>query len=94
MDGKSTTQVFQTDSASRWQRFKWSSRLIFLLFVLGIITVIITLSRVYTPSLPSLISAQEKQALIPDSTGSWLFNQSKIGKQYSGFKKFFKEKEA
>ncbi|MBS1599258.1 MAG: glycosyltransferase [Bacteroidetes bacterium] len=93
MDGKSTTQVFQTDSASRWQRFKWSSRLIFLLIALGIVTIIITLSRVYTPALPNLISAQEKQALF-DSSSNWLFSKSKIGKQYGGFRKFINEKEA
>ena len=93
MDGKSTTQVFQTNSASRWQRFKWSSRLVFLLIVLGIVTIVITLSRVYTPALPNLISVQEKQALF-DSSGSWLFNKSKIGKQYGGFRKFINEKEA
>jgi len=89
----STTQVFQTNSASRWQRFKWSSRLIILLIVLGILTIVITLSRVYTPALPNLISVQEKQALL-DSTGSWLFSKSKIGRQYGGFRKFINEKEA
>ena len=51
------------------------------------------MSRVYTPNLPSMISAQEKQALL-DSTSSWLFSKSKIGRQYGGFRKFINEKEA
>jgi peptidoglycan-N-acetylglucosamine deacetylase len=92
MAANPTHQVFQTNSASRWQRFKWSSRLFLLLIVLGIITVIITLSRSYTPALPNMISAQAKQILL-DST-SILFAKSKIGKQYGGFRKFINEKTA
>ena len=64
-----------------------------LFIVLAILTIIITLSRVYTPDLPNMISAQEKQALL-DSTSSWLFSKSKIGRQYGGFRKFINEKEA
>src|SRR4249919_768380 len=92
MAGNSNTQVFQTSSSSRWSRFIWSSRLIALFVVLGVITIIITLTRVYTPSLPNLIGAQEKEVLLDSS--SWLFNKSKIGKQYGGFRKFINEKEA
>src|SRR6516164_8393159 len=88
----STNQVFQTNSASRWQRFKWSSRLLLLFAILGIITIIITLSRVYEPSLPHMISVQEKAVLL-DSSNNWLFNKSKIGKQYGGFRKYINEKE-
>jgi peptidoglycan-N-acetylglucosamine deacetylase len=92
MSGNSKTQVFQTSSSSRWSRFIWSSRLIALFVVLGIITIIITLTRVYTPSLPNMIGVQEKDALLDSS--SWLFNKSKIGKQYGGFRKYINEKEA
>src|SRR6516225_960025 len=92
MAANPTHQVFQTNSASRWQRFKWSSRLLMLVVVLGIATIIITLSTAYTPALPNMISAQAKQILL-DSTGI-LFSKSKIGKQYGGFRKFINEKTA
>src|SRR5664279_5655447 len=92
MAGNSTTQVFQTSSSSRWSRFIWSSRLIALFVVLAVITIIITLTRVYQPSLPNMIGAQEKEALLDSS--SWLFNKSKIGKQYGGFRKYINEKVA
>src|SRR5450631_4520895 len=91
MPGNSTNQVFQTSSSSRWSRFIWSSRLIALFVVLAVITIIITLTRVYTPSLPSF-GAQEKEELLDSS--SWLFNKSKIGKQYGGFRKYINEKVA
>ncbi len=92
MAGNSTTQIFQTSSSSRWSRFVWSSRLIALFVVLAVVTIIITLTRVYTPSLPNMIGTQEKDALLDSS--SWLFNKSKIGKQYGGFRKYINEKVA
>jgi peptidoglycan-N-acetylglucosamine deacetylase len=92
MAGNSTNQIFQTSSSSRWSRFIWSSRLIALFLMLGIFTVIITLARwVYTPNLP-FFGATEKEALLDSS--SWLFNKSKIGKQYGGFRKYINEKVA
>ena len=39
-----------------------------------------------------MIGAQEKEALLDSS--SWLFNKSKIGKQYGGFRKYINEKVA
>src|SRR5258705_12960961 len=92
MAGNSTTQVFQTSSSSRWSRFVWSSRLFALFVVLAVITILITLTRVYMPSLPNMIGSQEKAALLDSS--SWLFNKSKIGKQYGGFRKYINEKVA
>ncbi|HEY4156342.1 MAG TPA: glycosyl hydrolase family 18 protein, partial [Puia sp.] len=92
MAGNSTTQVFQTSSSSRWSRFKWSSRLLALFLVLGIIIIVLTMTRVYTPSLPNMLGAKEKEVLL-DSSG-WLFSKSKIGRQYGGFRKYINEKEA
>ena len=92
MAGNSTPQVFQTSSSSRWSRFVWSSRLIALFVALAVITILITLTRVYTPSLPNMTGVQEKEALLDSS--SWLFNKSKIGKQYGGFRKYINEKVA
>src|SRR5664279_2880152 len=92
MAGNSTTQVFQTSSSSRWSRFIWSSRLVAFVAILAVATILITLTRVYTPSLPNMIGVQEKEALLDSS--SWLFNKSKIGKQYGGFRKYINEKVA
>src|SRR6266700_452628 len=85
-------QVFQTVSPARWQRFKWISRLVLFLFVLAIAVLLITIWRAYTPAMPRLISAREKQVLL-DTTSSFVFNNSKIAKQYGGFRKFINEKE-
>jgi peptidoglycan-N-acetylglucosamine deacetylase len=92
MAGNSTNQIFQTNSSSRWLRFQWSSRLLFLFITLGIVVIIVTLSRVYMPALPKMTGIQEKQILL-DSTAHWLFSKSKIARQYGGFRKFINEKE-
>src|SRR5450432_3306750 len=87
-----TKQVFQTVSASRWQRFKWGSRFILFFIVIGIAVIIITLSRGDIPLMPHLLGEQEKQALLDTSSNS-IFSKTKIGKQYGGFRKYINEKE-
>jgi cellulose synthase/poly-beta-1,6-N-acetylglucosamine synthase-like glycosyltransferase/spore germination protein YaaH/peptidoglycan/xylan/chitin deacetylase (PgdA/CDA1 family) len=87
-----TQQVFQTETASRWQRFKWGTRLLFFFIAIGIAVFIITFSRGATPSMPKLIGDQEKQALL-DTNSTSLFSKTKIGKQYGGFRKYINEKE-
>ncbi|MEP7278287.1 MAG: polysaccharide deacetylase family protein [Bacteroidota bacterium] len=88
----STHQVFQTVTANRWQRFKWGSRFLLFFIVIGIAVIFITLSRGDTPSMPRLLGEQEKKALL-DTTGNSIFNKTKIGKQYGGFRKFINEQE-
>jgi hypothetical protein len=58
MNATTTHQVFQTSSSSRWQRFKWGSRILLFLLVIGIFVVILTLYRGNTPAMPRLISAR------------------------------------
>src|SRR5882724_9883826 len=92
MNATTTHQVFQTSSSSRWQRFKWGSRFLIFLLAIGITVIIITLWRGNTPAMPRLISAREKQVFL-DTSSSWLFSQSKIAKQYGGFRSYINEKE-
>jgi hypothetical protein len=93
MESNSPNQVFHTNSPSRWQRVKWSTRILLFFIILGIAVIAIALSRVNLPALPRMISAQEKQVLL-DTNNSWLSGKSKIAKQYGGFRKFINEKEA
>lgn len=86
-----TKQVFQTATATRWQRFKWGSRFIFFFIAIGIAVFIITLSRGNTPSMPRLIAEQEKEVRL-DTVNSIVSN-TKIGKQYGGYRKYITEKE-
>lgn len=47
-------QVFHSDSPSRWNKFKWSSRVVLAVIVLTVVSVIITISSKKYPKLPDL----------------------------------------
>ena len=85
----STNQVFQTDSSSRWQRFKWSGRVLMLLLVFAVFIIAVAISRVYTPDLPQMSTKQ----VFLDTTSS-LALKSKLFQKYTGFRKYINEKAA
>lgn len=86
-----TKQVFQTNNPSRWQRFKWASRLVLFLVIIGIAVTIITLFTAGTPGMPKL--NETEKALLTDTANRYLVSQSKISKQYGGYRKYINEKE-
>lgn len=49
-------QIFQTDSPTRWNTFKWSARIILFLLILGAVALGIAVLKNSNPSLPKLIS--------------------------------------
>jgi len=89
MNPVSSNQIFQTNSSNRWLRFQWASRIAGILAIIGIIVLVITLQRGYTPSLPKLKSQQYKKVL--DSTQSFVYKNSLIARQYGGFRKYINE---
>ncbi len=89
MPSDSTRQIFQTASPTRWQSFRWGSRVLFFIFLIALVIISIALWRGYTPSLPQLKSQVYKK-LLTDSTT----RNSQIAKEYGGFRKFINDKEA
>ena len=87
----STTQVFQTNSATRWQRFKWTSRIFLFLAILGVVIITITLVRDYKPSIPQLKEKNDAYKKILQ-TNQAFFRDNKINKQYAGFRSFIDTK--
>ena len=79
-------QVFQTSSPTRWQRFKWTFRIVIFLFVLTAVVLGITLNKVYNPSIPQLREQDEqyKSILQPDKHA--LMQENKINRAYRGFR--------
>ncbi|MBU2267664.1 MAG: glycosyl transferase family 2, partial [Bacteroidetes bacterium] len=76
MQGK---QVFQTLSPNRWKRFKWMSRIIFLIIALSIISVVITISSKQYPKLPDL--SKEYNTYSPKEIA-----KIKVSQKYKEFK--------
>src|SRR2546430_3987329 len=86
-------QVFQTTSASRWQRFKWSSRLLMLFLLLAAGIIVLTLWRGYTPSIPRLKEQGQQYKKVLDSNQSFVYKNSLIAKKYQGFRQYITDKE-
>lgn len=83
---KASKQIFQTNNSSRWQRFKWSFRILLFLLVIALIAVIIALRTAYTPTVPILQSRVFKQILVDDHS------PDSMAKEYQGFRKFIDDK--
>jgi len=83
---KASKQIFQTNNSSRWQRFKWSFRILLFLLVIALIAVIIALRTAYTPTVPILQSSVFKQILVDDHS------PDSLAKEYQGFRKFIDDK--
>ena len=58
----SSKQVFQADNPGRWNHFKWLSRVLLVVLVIGIIAVIVTIRSTYYPDLPNLNPAPKKMS--------------------------------
>jgi len=53
-------QVFQADDPGRWNRFKWLSRILLIVFIFGAIAAAITITSTEYPLLPNLDPAPKK----------------------------------
>lgn len=82
-------QIFQTDSTTRWNRFKWGLRIILLMVVLLTITFVTMLvidNTSFTPfkkDFSSVVMANKPY-----------LRNNKLSKEYKGFRDFFQEKKA
>ncbi len=82
-------QIFQTDSTSRWNKFKWSIRLVSFLAILLISVFIVMFIIDGIPNMPfkqdyrSVVTAQKPY-----------LKDNRISREYKGFRGFFLEKKA
>ncbi|HET7898066.1 MAG TPA: glycosyl transferase family 2, partial [Flavisolibacter sp.] len=85
-------QVFQSSTATRWQRVKWSSRILIFLFFLLIVAFLIAIGDagggINTPRL------KENNYKPLKDTQSFVYRNSQLARNYYGFRQFIGEKEA
>lgn len=86
MEGR---QIFQTDSSTRWQRFKWGSRILLLLIPLALFVLI---AWFFTERLPDIPQLTYKQAIGLDKE-NFLSKNSRLAKKYKGFRQYINQKE-
>jgi peptidoglycan-N-acetylglucosamine deacetylase len=80
------SQVFQTNNPKRWERFKWSIRVLLVIFVFLLFVLVIALINGASPSVPSLQSTAYESRINPITASSGL------SKKYKGFKDFLYKK--
>ena len=80
-------QVFQTDSRTRWTRFKWSLGIIITLFILLVATFVTMFFVDRNPNLP--FKEDYRNALGAEKP---YMKDNKMAKEYSSFRQFFMEK--
>lgn len=81
---QSSQQIFQTQKTTRWQRFKWGSRIILFLTVIAIAITVIALNNTFQPDLP--VSTRVFRKVVDENAPA--YKESEIARQYSGFRKF------
>ena len=80
-------QVFQTDSPQRWKRFRWLSRIIFVIAILTVVVIGVALKKEFEPAVPRL-----KTVYLPKEklTAKWLpVKGQNAHKRYPNFAAFF-----
>jgi cellulose synthase/poly-beta-1,6-N-acetylglucosamine synthase-like glycosyltransferase/spore germination protein YaaH/peptidoglycan/xylan/chitin deacetylase (PgdA/CDA1 family) len=83
---KDSSQIFQTNSSSRWQGFKWAGRLLLFLFVIAIVIVAIAMNNLFDQNIPLSDKALKK---VLTDTNMAAYRQSELGKKYRGVRRYF-----
>ncbi len=82
------SQIFQTQTKTRWQRFKWVFRILLFLIPIACLIIFIGLKDLFLPSVPL-----ESRAIKRVLTGTIpSYRESKLGKEYRGFRKSIDDK--
>ena len=82
-------QIFQTNSPTRWKRFKWASRILVFILVLSGIILFIAFRKAFIPSIPNLnTSGKISQDVLLSKTTA---NESKSIRKYQGFREYIKK---
>ena len=80
-------QVFQTDTTSRWKKFKWSTRFI---FFIAAILIAVFITMLIIDRIPNLPFHQDYRSAIAASKP--YLQENKYSKEYKGFRAYFTEK--
>ena len=82
-----SSQIFQTNSATRWRSFKWSFRVLLMIILFFLVVVVVALIRGVNPSPVNIenLSKSYENKLDPSNPLTFANSQNK---KYKGFKDF------
>ena len=87
-----STQIFQTNKPTRWQRYKWTLRILSLFAVIAIIFLIIAVKNQANTKNYGDIPVEDRAIKKVLTSGVPSYRESNIGKQYRGIRKFIQNK--
>lgn len=85
------TQIFQANDPKRWRNFKWSLRIILMIFLFFLVVLVVALVRGIVPSIPNLEAKSKAYQEKMDPSNPFTFSQT-YNKKYKGFKVFLDKK--
>jgi cellulose synthase/poly-beta-1,6-N-acetylglucosamine synthase-like glycosyltransferase/spore germination protein YaaH/peptidoglycan/xylan/chitin deacetylase (PgdA/CDA1 family) len=85
-----TSQIFQTQNAGRWQRFKWLGRILLFLLILALLVLGITLYKESKESLNIPLEGKAMKKVLKGSVPD--YRESNLGKQYRGMRKYIEDR--
>lgn len=78
----SSSQIFQTNNPTRWQRVKWAARVFLILIALAGVIIYIAFASMKNPEIP--LEGKAIKKVLTDSVPP--YRESAMGKQYRGFR--------
>jgi cellulose synthase/poly-beta-1,6-N-acetylglucosamine synthase-like glycosyltransferase/spore germination protein YaaH/peptidoglycan/xylan/chitin deacetylase (PgdA/CDA1 family) len=84
------SQIFQTRTRTRWQTFKWGSRVFLLLFVFALVVLVVGLVLMQLNKPGITLEGKAIKKVLTQGVPS--YRESKLGKEYRGFRKIIDDK--
>ena len=87
-----SSQIFQTDNAARWRRFKWTGRFVLFVMLFFIAVAVLAVINARNPTLPNMAQRAKSYQEKLDPTNKLTLANAE-NKKYKGFKDFLVRKE-
>ena len=83
-----SSQIFQTNNPSRWQRFKWGGRILIVIAFVAFAAVVIALVNASLPDIP--LEGRAIKKVLTENVPT--YRESKMGKEYKGMRKYIEDR--
>ena len=79
------SQIFQTATKTRWQRFKWAGRLFLFFTIIAVVVIVIAMQYIDKNEPDISVEGRAMKKVLTEAIPE--YRESKLGKEYRGFRK-------
>ena len=83
-----SSQIFQTNNPTRWQRFKWAGRILIVVALVALAALVIALVNASLPDIP--LEGRAIKKVLTESIPA--YRESKMGREYRGMRNYIKQR--